>query len=122
MPYALYVCLQDDNKIAAFAIDPENGQLSSQAEVPLAGGPSVMALSPDQQKVYVGTRSEPAISTYQIDQGTGRLTCRAVRQPSTRRPSSHRIAPASTCYRPTTRADRWRCIQSRRMGRSVLSR
>jgi len=74
MPYALYVCLQDDNKIAAFAMDPENGQLSSQAEVPLAGGPSVMALSPDQQKVYVGTRSEPAISTYQIDQGTGRLT------------------------------------------------
>src|SRR5437763_12447812 len=74
MPYALYVCLQDDNTIAAFAMDPENGQLSSQAEVPPAGGLSVMALSLDQQKVYVGTRSEPAISTYQIDQGTGRLT------------------------------------------------
>src|SRR6266513_1053092 len=74
MPHALYVCLQDDNKIAVFAIDPESGQLSPRAEVPLAGGPSVMALSPDRQKVYVGTRTEPAISTYGIDQGTGSLT------------------------------------------------
>jgi 6-phosphogluconolactonase len=74
MPHALYVCLQDDNKIAVFAIDSERGQLSPRAEVPLAGGPSVMALSPDRQKVYVGTRTEPAISTYGIDQGTGSLT------------------------------------------------
>ncbi len=74
MPHALYVCLQDDNKIAVFAIDSESGQLSPRAEVPLAGGPSVMALSPDRQKVYVGTRTEPAISTYGIDQGTGSLT------------------------------------------------
>ena len=54
MPYALYVCLQDDSKIAVFAIDSERGQLSPRAEVPLAGGPSVMALSPDGQRVYVG--------------------------------------------------------------------
>jgi 6-phosphogluconolactonase len=74
MPHALYVCLQDDNKIAVFAIESESGQLSPRAEVPLAGGPSVMALSPDRQKVYVGTRTEPAISTYGIDQGTGSLT------------------------------------------------
>jgi len=74
MPHALYVCLQDDNKIAVFAIDSESGQLSPRAEVPVVGGPSVMALSPDQQKVYVGTRTEPAISTYGIVQGTGSLT------------------------------------------------
>src|ERR1051326_8414123 len=66
MPHALYLCLQDDNKIAMFAIDPEGGQLSPRAEVPSAGGPSVMALSPDRKKVYVGTRTEPAISTYEI--------------------------------------------------------
>ena len=74
MPNALYVCLQDDNKIAVFAMDTESGQLSPRAEVPLAGGPSVMALSPDRQKLYIGTRTGPAISTYQIDQATGRLT------------------------------------------------
>jgi 6-phosphogluconolactonase len=76
MPHALYVCLQDDNKIAVFAIDSESGQLSPRAEVPLAGGPSVMALSPDRQTLFVGTRTDPAISTYQIDQGTGGLTLR----------------------------------------------
>lgn len=73
MPYALYVCLQDDNKIAALAMDHDTGQLSPRAEIPVAGGPSVMALSPNRQMLYVGTRTEPAISTYQIDQGSGEL-------------------------------------------------
>ena len=69
MPYALYVCLQDDNKIAAFGMNPDTGQLSAQAEVPVAGGPTVMALSLDRQTLYVGTRSQPTISTYEIDKG-----------------------------------------------------
>jgi len=58
MPNALYVCLQDDNKIAVFGIDPDTGQLSPRAEMAPADGPSVTALSPDRQKVYVGTRTE----------------------------------------------------------------
>ena len=74
MPHALYVCLQDDNKIAAFGMDSDTGQLSPRAEVPVAGGPSVMAVSPDRQTLYIGTRTQPAISAYQIDQGTGGLT------------------------------------------------
>src|SRR5712671_3275986 len=74
MPYALYVCLQDDSKVAVFAMDPDTGQLSSRAEVPAAGGPSVMALSLDRQTLYVGARTQPAISSYQIDQRTGGLT------------------------------------------------
>jgi 6-phosphogluconolactonase (cycloisomerase 2 family) len=74
MPYALYVCMQDDEKIAGFAMDPETGELSLRAELPVAGGPSVMALSPDRQTLYVGTRTVPAISTYRIDQLTGGLT------------------------------------------------
>jgi len=74
MPYALYVCMQDDEKIAGFAMDPETGELSLRAELPVAGGPSVMALSPDRQMLYVGTRTAPAISTYRIDQLTGGLT------------------------------------------------
>jgi 6-phosphogluconolactonase len=74
MPYALYVSMQDDEKIAGFAMDPETGELSLRAELPVAGGPSVMALSPDRQTLYVGTRTAPAISTYRIDQLTGGLT------------------------------------------------
>jgi 6-phosphogluconolactonase len=74
MPYALYVCLQDDDKIAAFAIDAETGQLTPRTEVPAAGGPSVMAISPDRHTLYIGHRTQPAISSFRIDQHTGGLT------------------------------------------------
>jgi 6-phosphogluconolactonase len=76
MPHALYVCLQDDNKIAVFTMDPDTGRLVPGAEVPVAGGPSVLALSPDRRTLYVGTRNQPAISAYQIDHDSGGLTLR----------------------------------------------
>lgn len=74
MPYALYVCLQDDDKIAAFAVDAGTGQFTPQTEVPITGGPSVMASSPDRRTLYVGHRTRPAISSFRINQSTGRLT------------------------------------------------
>ena len=74
MPYALYVCAQDDNKIAAFRMDADTGKLTTQAEVPVAGGPSVMAISPDQRTLYVGQRTGEAISSFRIDPGTGGLS------------------------------------------------
>src|SRR5260370_11077831 len=74
MPYSLYVCLQDEDKISAFSLDSGTGQLTPQAEVPVAGGPSVLAASPDRQVLYVGYRGSPAISSFRIDQGTGGLT------------------------------------------------
>ena len=74
MPYALYVCAQDDNKIIAFAMDADTGQLTPRAEVPAAGGPSVMAISPDRRTLYVGQRTGQAISSFRIDPGTGGLT------------------------------------------------
>src|SRR5216684_6459842 len=73
MPYSVYVCLQDDNKIAAFTMDADTGQLTPQAEVPAAGGPSVMAISPDRRTLYVGHRTQPAISSFRIDPGSGGL-------------------------------------------------
>ncbi|HVB15491.1 MAG TPA: beta-propeller fold lactonase family protein [Stellaceae bacterium] len=66
MPQALYVGLQDDDKIAAFAIDPASGHLTPQAELAAPGGPSVMALGPDRRTLYVGLRGEPAIATFGI--------------------------------------------------------
>ena len=53
MADCLYVCLQDDDKIARFAIDPGTGGLTRQADVPVAGGPSVTALSPDRRVLYL---------------------------------------------------------------------
>jgi 6-phosphogluconolactonase len=74
MPYALYVCAQDDNKIIAFAMDADSGRLTPQAELPVAGGPSVMAISPDRRTLYVGQRTGEAISSFRIDPGTGGLS------------------------------------------------
>jgi 6-phosphogluconolactonase len=73
MPDSLYVCLQDDNKIAAFTMDADTGQLTPRAEVPAAGGPSVLAISPDRRVLYAGHRNEPAISGFRIDQSSGGL-------------------------------------------------
>jgi 6-phosphogluconolactonase len=74
MPYALYVCLQDEDKIVAFTVDADTGQPTSQAEVPAAGGPSVLAFRPDRDVLYVGHRTRPAISSFRIDHSTGGLT------------------------------------------------
>jgi 6-phosphogluconolactonase len=74
MPYALYVCLQDEDKIAPFAIDAETGRLTLQTTLPTTGGPSVMASSPDRRTLYVGHRTQPAISSFRINQSTGELT------------------------------------------------
>ncbi len=74
MLHALYVCLQDEDKIAAFAMDTGTGQLTPQAAVPAAGGPSVMAISPDRRTLYVGHRTQPTISSFRIDHNTGGLT------------------------------------------------
>jgi 6-phosphogluconolactonase len=74
MPDTLYVCATDDNKIAPFAINAETGQLTAQAEVPLAGGPSVTAISPDRRTLYVGHRTTPAISSFRIDPAGSGLT------------------------------------------------
>jgi 6-phosphogluconolactonase len=73
MPYSLYVCAQDDNKIAAFAMDADSGRLTPQADIPAAGGPSVLALSPDRRLLYIGYRTEPAIVSYRIEERTGAL-------------------------------------------------
>ena len=74
MPHALYVCLQDEDKIASFAIDSETGRLTRQAEVTVPGGPSVLAISSDRRVLYLGQRTNPAISSFQIDQNTGALS------------------------------------------------
>src|SRR5438128_6920723 len=74
MPSSLYVCLQDEDKIAVFAIDADSGRLTRQAEVAASGGPSVMAISPDRHVLYLGHRAQPAISSFRIDQNTGALS------------------------------------------------
>jgi 6-phosphogluconolactonase (cycloisomerase 2 family) len=73
MPDMLYVGLQDDNRIAVFALERDNGGLTKRADVEAAGGPSVMAISPDRSTLYVGYRAQPSIASYRIDPATGGL-------------------------------------------------
>jgi 6-phosphogluconolactonase len=74
MADCLYVCLQDEDKIACFAIDAGTGKLTHRADMPVAGGPSVLATSADRRVLYVGHRTEPAISSFRIDPASGALT------------------------------------------------
>lgn len=74
MPDFLYVCAQDEDKVAIFSIDSGSGRLEPHAEVAVSGGPSVLAISPDRRVLYVGHRTAPAISSFRIDRGTGGLT------------------------------------------------
>jgi 6-phosphogluconolactonase len=74
MASSLYVGLQDEDKIAVFAVDDGSGQLTRQAEVTVVGGPSVFAISPDRQVLYVGFRTTPAIASFRIDGKTGQLS------------------------------------------------
>ena len=64
MASSLYVCLQDEDKIVGLAIDPATGALTRRNETAVAGGPSVMALGSDDRTLYVGSRNEPAISSF----------------------------------------------------------
>jgi 6-phosphogluconolactonase len=74
VPYSLYICVLNENKIAAFAMDADTGHLTLQAEVPALGGPAVLAISPDRHVLYVGHRVQPAISSFRIDHHSGGLT------------------------------------------------
>ena len=74
MPDTLYVGLQDDDKIAVFALDRDDGKLTKRADVAAVGGPSVMAISPDRNTLYVGYRTQPSIASYRIDPATGGLS------------------------------------------------
>ena len=74
MPYYMYIALQEDEKIAAFTIDPDSGSLTHRADVAVPGGPFTMAVSPDRRFLYVGTREVPQILSFQVDQSNGGLT------------------------------------------------
>ena len=74
MPYYMYVSLQDDDKILRFTMDAGTGKLTPKGEVPVAGGPSPLTMSPDRKVLYVGHRNVPGISSFRIDPDTGELT------------------------------------------------
>ena len=74
MAYYMYVSLQDDDKLATFTMDAQTGTLTLRAELPVPGGPSPLAISPDRKTLYVGHGGSSELSSFRIDQDTGGLT------------------------------------------------
>jgi 6-phosphogluconolactonase len=74
MPCYVYVSLQDDDKILVLTMDAESGELTPKSEVAVTGGPSLLAISPDRNTLYIGHRASSEISSHRIDQATGELT------------------------------------------------
>ena len=74
MPWYMYVAVQGDNKISVFDVDPDNGEIAHRHDVPVDGGPFTLAISPDRNHLYAGTRDTPQLNSYRIDQAGGGLT------------------------------------------------
>ena len=74
MPNYMYVSLQDDDKLLVLAMDAATGKLTPKGDLPVAGGPSSSAISPDRKTLYVGHRNSQEMSSYRIDPDTGGLT------------------------------------------------
>ena len=72
MPYYMYLSLQDDDKLTVFTMDPDTGDLTPYSDVPMPS-PSVLAISPDKNTLYVSHRTGPEITSHRIDQDTGEL-------------------------------------------------
>ena len=74
MAHYVYVAAQDDNKVGIFTMDADSGALTHQQDVPMAGGPSLLAISPDKGTLYVSHREALRLSSHRIDPATGGLT------------------------------------------------
>ena len=67
----LYVSLQDDDRIARFVIDPQNGALEPSGSTDVAGGPAPLAINPSRRTLYVGQREDQVMSAWSVDPATG---------------------------------------------------
>ena len=74
MPYYMYVAVNEDNRISVFGVDPEGGGLTHKHDVAVDGGPFTLAISPDRNHLYCGTRETPGLTSFRIDQSGGNLT------------------------------------------------
>ena len=117
MPYYMYVAVNEDNKISVFTVDPESGGLTHRHDVAAPGGPFTLAVSPDRNHLYCGTRETPRLTSFRIDQSGGGLTqtgrCRWTRGRST----STRTGGAGSCCHPITREHGCQCTPSGTTGR-----
>ena len=116
MPYILYVCLQDEDKIVTFTMDAATGQLTPQAGVPVGG------------TVRAGAQPGPARVVCRAARTARHCESRSTPPPAgsrprgrSRRPTRPRFWPptaqAGFCSRRITKAGQQRSIPSVRTAR-----
>ena len=66
MPHYMYVSVQGDDKIAVLTMDANTGKLTPKMEVPVAGGPNPMGISPDRRVLYVGCVGSSELSSFRM--------------------------------------------------------
>ena len=76
MAFYAYVAVAGENGVRTYAMDPASGKLHLQRETAIEGGPSNLAVDPEQQFLYVGLRADPGVVSLQIDPSSGELTPR----------------------------------------------
>jgi 6-phosphogluconolactonase len=70
----VYITLQGDNKIAIYNLNSDNGELTHQEDIAVAGGPAPFAISPNNEHAYAGLRDINVMASFDIDSSTGSLT------------------------------------------------
>ncbi|NKB58109.1 MAG: beta-propeller fold lactonase family protein [Alphaproteobacteria bacterium] len=74
MHYNVYVTVSGEDRIARYAMDSDTGELETRGDVPLSGRPAPIAVSPDQQYMYVAQRESCEITGFRINASDGALT------------------------------------------------
>ena len=74
MPHYMYVAVSGDDQISVFTVDADNGGMTHKHDVSVPGGPFTLAISPDRNHLYCGTREAPGLTSFRIDQSGGGLT------------------------------------------------
>src|SRR5215471_10325795 len=114
MPDMLYVGLQDDDKIAVFALDGDRGELTKRPDVAAPGGHR------SWQSVQTAGRSTSAVARDHQSRATGSILRagayrrRGRQRRRMRRPFWRPTAPVATCCAPIIRVAMSGCIRSRR--------
>lgn len=74
MTYNVFITVSGEDRIARFAMDAESGELMPRTDIPLAGGPAPVAVSPDRRFMHIAQRGSNQLTSFAIDAAEGGLT------------------------------------------------
>lgn len=74
MSYNVFVTVSGEDRIARYTMDRSSGLLEQRDDVPLAGRPAPIAISPDRQYMYVASRETCEVMSFRVDATDGGLT------------------------------------------------